>query len=117
MTDLLKRYAKAVGGVVVTVAVFVAAQLTDGITAQEWVLIVGTLFSSIGVGIVPNLDAGVAGYAKGFVSFFVAGTATMAVLINGGLTQAELIESIAAALAAVGVTVLRTNAPELNRVP
>lgn len=107
---LLSRYAKAVAGVLVTVAAFVASVMTDGITPQEWVLIAGTAFSAVGVGIVPNLDSGVAVYAKGVVAFFVAGTGSLAVLIAGGLTPTEVIEAVVAAAAAVGVTTLLPNA-------
>jgi hypothetical protein len=108
----LARYAKAAAGVLVTVGAFVASVLTDGISPQEWVLIAGTGASAVGVGIVPNLPAGVASYAKGFVSFFVAGTTALSVAILGGLTVAEAIEVGVVAFAAVGVTVLSPNASE-----
>lgn len=112
MLNFLKRYAKAAGGVMVTVAAYVASVMTDGVTPQEWVLVAGAFFTAVGVGVVPNLDEGIARYAKGAVAFFVAGTASLSILILGGLTPVEVVEVVAAALGAVGVTLGLRNAPD-----
>lgn len=108
---IVQRYLKAAGVVAVTVAAFVVSTLTDHtISAQEWVMIAGTGLAAVGVGIVPNLPAGIAGYAKGAVAFLVGGTSALSVLILGGLTVAEVLEVGIAAFAAVGVTVVLPNA-------
>jgi hypothetical protein len=99
-------YAKPIGVVVVAVITAVVAALTnDQISAQEWVVIFGVGLSAVGTAIVPNLPSGIAHYAKGAVTFLVAGTATLAVLIVGGLTTAEVLEVLIAAAASVGIVV------------
>lgn len=100
------QYAKPIGVVVVAVITAVAAALTDNtITPEEYVVISGVGLSAVGSGIVPNLPAGIGAYAKGIVTFLVAGAATLAVLIVGGLTVAEVLEVLIAAAASVGIVV------------
>lgn len=105
MLDLIRKYRKAVGVLVVTVLTAVASALTDGVTAQEVTVVVGIGLGAIGASIVPNLPTGIGGYAKAVVTFLGGGVAVLAVLIDGGLTAAELIEVVIAACAAVGITV------------
>lgn len=100
------QYAKPTGVVIVAIITAVVAALTDNtISPQEWVVVLGVGLSAIGTAIVPNLPAGVAAYAKGIVTFLVAGAATLAVLIVGGLTVAEVLEVLIAAAASVGIVV------------
>jgi hypothetical protein len=90
-------------GVAVVAAIYAA--LTDGgIDQQEWIVIAGTAVGSFGVYIVPNMDVGLAHFAKGAVSFLTAGLAVLYVVVQGGLTQAEVIEVVLAACAAIGLT-------------
>lgn len=97
---------KALTQVLVTVLAGVYAQITDNvITQQEWIVVTGLGVGSFGVWLVPNLDAGIAKYAKGFVSFMTAGLPVLYVVIPGGLTTAETIEVILAGLAAIGFVV------------
>jgi len=90
-------------GVAIVTAIY--AQLTDGgIDQQEAITIAGTAVGAFGVYIVPNMEDGLAYYAKGFVSFLTAGLAVLYVVIQGGLTQAEIIEVVLAGCAAIGLT-------------
>lgn len=100
------QYAKPIGVVIVAViTAIVAALIDDTISPQEWVVVTGFGLSAIGTAIVPNLPYGIARYAKGAVTFLVAGAATLAVLIIGGLTVAEVLEVVIAAAASVGIVV------------
>lgn len=103
------RYAKAFSAVVVTVLAFLVSVMTDGITAQEWVLTIGTGLSATGVAVVPNLPVGIGAAAKAIVTFLIAGTTALSVLILGGLTTAEVIEVIVAACASVGIVAIVPN--------
>lgn len=97
-------YAKPIGVVTVAVITAVVAALTDNsITPQEWVVISGVGLSAVGAAVVPNLPTGIASYAKAIVTFLVAGAATLAVLVVGGLTVAEVLEVLIAAAASVGI--------------
>lgn len=101
---------KAWAQLAVAVATAVWAALTDSVTGntvttQEWVVIAGLAVGALGVYIVPNLDAGVGKYAKGFVSFATAGLAVLYVVVPGGLTNAEILEVVIAGAAAIGLVV------------
>lgn len=110
MFTLIQRYAKATGAVLVATAAAVVSALTDDVlSAQEVIVILGITVSAVGVSIVPNLNDGIARYAKGFVSFLMAGLSVIAVLIVGGLTLAEVLTALIAAAAAVGVVVAVPN--------
>ena|ERR1700741_3597809 len=106
---MIRKYAKAIGAVVVTVLMFVVSILTDGITAQEWVMLAGTLVSAIGVAVVPELPSGIAAWAKTVVTALSGGLTVLAVVITGGLTTTEVIEVVVAALAAIGVVAVVPN--------
>jgi hypothetical protein len=86
------------------------AALTDTdtanrITTQEWIVIVGLAVGAFGVQIVPNLESGVAKYAKGVVSFLTAGLPVLYVVVPGGLTTAELLEVLISGAAAIGLVI------------
>jgi uncharacterized membrane protein YhhN len=99
-------YAKPIGVVIIAVITAIVAALTNNsISPQEWVIVVGVGLSAVGSAIVPNLPAGIASYAKSIVTFLVAGAATLAVLVVGGLTTAEVLEVLIAAAASVGIVV------------
>lgn len=105
---------KAVGQLVVAVLAAIYAALTDSdtgssITVHEWIVVVGITVGSFGVWVVPNLEAGIAKYAKGVVSFLTAGLPVLYVVIAGGLTQAEVIEVVLAGLAAIGFVLVKGN--------
>ena len=99
---MLRKYAKAIGAVVVTMLTFVASILTDGVTDQEWVMIAGTFVSAVGVAVVPELPSGIAAWAKTVVAALSGGLTVLAVVIIGGLTTQEVIEVIVAALGCRG---------------
>jgi hypothetical protein len=95
-------------GVAILTAVYAAltdAVNGDNITDREWIVIASTGVGAFVVWIVPNLETGIAKYAKGFASFATAGLPVLYVVIPGGLTQAETIEVILAGLAAIGFVV------------
>lgn len=104
MLDVIRKYKKAAGVVLVAVLTAVASVLTDGITAQEWTVVAGVLLAAFGTAFVPNLPTGPGGVAKAVTTFLIGGTAVLSVVIAGGLTMAELLEVLIAAFAAVGVT-------------
>lgn len=77
----------------------------DAITSAEWIVVVTMAVGAFGVRIVPNLDEGVAKYAKGVVSFLTAALPALALVIAGGLTNAEILEVLLVGAAAVGLVV------------
>lgn len=92
----------------VAVVAAIWAALTDNasanlITVQEWIVIVTMAVGAFGVRIVPNLEVGIARYAKTVVSILTAALPVLGVLIIGGLTQAEVLELIIAGAGAVGL--------------
>lgn len=99
----LKKLRKAVALVLVGIGTFVASILTDGVSPEEGALIASVGLSSVGVYVVPELPLGVASVAKTAVTFLVTGATTLALVIGGGLTGAELLEVILAACAAIGL--------------
>lgn len=108
---MLSKYLRAFAQVAVTVATFAMTLITDGITANEAILITGVGVSVIGTVIVPNLDAGVATIAKTIVTFLLAGLAVLAAAVLNGLTTTEIVEAILAGCVAIGVTALPTSWP------
>lgn len=92
------------------VAAAVWASLTDdatrdAITTAEWVVIATMAVGAFGVQVVPNLDEGIARYAKGVVSFLTAALPALSLVIAGGLTNAEILEVLLVGAAAVGLVV------------
>jgi uncharacterized membrane protein YhhN len=110
MLELIRKYKKAAGVVLVAVLTAAVAALTDNvISPREWTVITGIGVSAVGTAVVPNLPAGIGGYAKSVVTFLVAGMAVLTVVIDGGLTMAEVYEVVLAGLAALGITVIPRN--------
>lgn len=92
------------------VAAAVWAALTDeatrdAITPAEWIVVATMAVGAFGVQIVPNMDTGIAKYAKGVVSFLTAALPALAFAIAGGLTNAEMIEVLLVGAAAVGLVI------------
>lgn len=108
---MLSKYLRAIAQVVVTVGVFALTLITDGITANEAILITGVGVSAVGTVIVPNLNTGVAVIAKTIVTFLLAGLAVLAAAVLNGLTPTEIVEAVLAGAAAIGVTALPTSWP------
>jgi hypothetical protein len=107
--NLIRKYAKAIGAVAVTVLSFVSSVLTGGITPQEWVLVAGTFVSAVGVAVVPELPTGVGAWAKTIVAALGGGLTVLATAVLGGLTAQEVIQVVVAALAQIGVVAVVTN--------
>lgn len=103
---MFAKYRKAIGQVLVTVAVFVVSAITDDvISPEEWVLLAGTAVTAVGVYVVPNLDEGIGAVAKSVVAFLLAGLTVLATLkLGDGLSTAEILTVLIAAAAAVGLT-------------
>jgi peptidoglycan/LPS O-acetylase OafA/YrhL len=106
---LVRKYAKAIGAVVVTVLSFISTVLNGGISPQEWVMVAGTLVSAIGVAVVPELPTGVGAWAKTIVAALGGGLTVLATSILGGLTTQEVIQVVVAALAQIGVVAVVSN--------
>jgi hypothetical protein len=105
----LQRLRKAVALVLVGIGTFVASILTDGISPEEWAMIAAVGLSSAGVYVVPELPLGVAAVAKTVLTFLVTGSTTLALVVGGGLTGAELLEVVLAACAAIGLVAVVPN--------
>lgn len=103
---MFAKYRKALGQVLVTVAVFVVSALTDNrISEVEWVLLAGTAVNAVGVYIVPNLNEGIAAAAKTWVAFLLSGLTVLATMkLGDGLSATEILEVLIAAAAAIGLT-------------
>ncbi|HJW36862.1 MAG TPA: hypothetical protein VJ769_09505 [Actinomycetes bacterium] len=114
---MIDKYIRAIAVVAVTVATFAVTLITDGITANEAILITGVGVSAIGTAIVPNLNTGIAVIAKTLVTFLLAGLAVLAAAVLNGLTTTEIIESILAGCVAIGVTALPTTWPPAQLPP
>lgn len=96
------------------IAMAVLAALTDSDTADritpfEWTIVSVMAIGAFGVQIVPNMEEGVARYAKGVVSFLTAALPPLGLSLAGGLTQAEVISSIVIGMAAVGLVTVVGN--------
>jgi hypothetical protein len=77
----------------------------DAITPAEWIVVATMAVGAFGVQIVPNLETGIAKYAKGVVSFLTAALPALSLAIAGGLTNAEMLEVLLVGAAAVGLVV------------
>lgn len=105
----LQRLRKAVALVAVAIGTFVASILTGGITPEEWAMVAAVGLSSAGVYIVPELPTGAASVAKTALTFLVTGATTLALVVSGGLTGAEMLEVILAACASIGLVAVVPN--------
>jgi hypothetical protein len=91
--------------VLVAVLTYLYSALTDGgVDRAEWMVTLNTLLGAFVVWVVPNMSAGIGRYAKAIAAAGSAGLSVLAVAVVGGLTQAELIEVVLAAAAAIGLT-------------
>ena len=101
---------------VAAVASLLTAFLSDGtITLHEWILLGGSFAVAVNMFVVPNLDAGIAKYAKAVVTVVIALFTVLLVVIPGGVTTAEWIQVGIAVLTAIGVPALP--APQFPAVP
>lgn len=101
-------YSKAVAMVIATIVSAIVAALAgdEVISATEWVNIVVIGLGAISVGIVPNLNTGIAEYAKGVIAFVTAASILAMTLMDGGLTTSEWLQIAIAGGAAIGVVAL-----------
>lgn len=106
MSKDLKMWLQLLMAVVAAVwAALTDNETSNNITPQEWVVIGSLAIGAFGVRIVPNLDEGIAKYAKGVVSFMTAALPVLGVLMIGGLTNAEILEVILTGAGAIGLVV------------
>jgi hypothetical protein len=100
-------YSKALGMVVATVLSAVVPMLTAGtLTAENWINVALVGIGAVSVAIVPNLTAGIGKYAKAAVAVASAVLTLLVSLLPGGLSTAEILQLVIAALGAVGVMAL-----------
>lgn len=99
----MKKYAKALAAVVVTVLAAVAAALTgdNTISSTEWVNVAILAVGACGVFAAPNVPG--ARYTKAVLAVLTAGLTVLVSAIVGGVTPVELIQIVLAAAGAVGV--------------
>lgn len=101
---------------IAAVGSLVTAFLSDGaITLHEWILLGGSFAVAVNMFVVPNLDAGIAKYAKAIVTAVIALLTILLVVIPGGVTTAEWIQVGIAVVAALGIPALP--APQFPAVP
>lgn len=101
------KYAKGLAAAAATVLTALAAALADnGMSTVELINTLIVLCSAVGVVIVPDLDTGVARYAKPIVAALGAALTLLVTLIADGVTASEWIQVVLAGLGAVGVTAL-----------
>jgi hypothetical protein len=103
------NWGKAIAQVVATVIAAIIPAVVDGFTPVEIVNVVLIGLGAIGVGVVPNLTAGVAKYAKAIVSITTAvATLLVSYFADGSyhLTTSEWLQLLIAALGAVGVVAI-----------
>jgi hypothetical protein len=97
---------KAVAQAIATVLAGLIPFLVDGhLTTVEVVNLLLLAFSTLGVAVVPNLNAGTAKYAKGIIAVGVAVLTLLATFLASGtdLGSGQVIQLVLAALGAVGV--------------
>lgn len=98
------------------IASLLVAFLSDNtITLHEWILLGGSFAVAVNMFVVPNLDAGLAKYAKGVVTAVIALFTILLVVIPGGVTTPEWIQVCIAVAAALGIPILP--APQFPAVP
>jgi hypothetical protein len=102
-------------GVVATVAAALVGFLSDGMTNVEWILLASIGLGAISTGVVPNLTAGMAKYAKPIVAGFLAALGLLVTLLSDGVTTSEWIMVALAWLNAVGIIPLP--APQFPATP
>lgn len=101
------NYSKSWGMVVATVLSAIVPLLTNGgLTVANWINVALVGVGAISVAIVPNLSAGVGQYAKAAVAVASAVLTLLVSLLPGGLSTAEILQLVIAALGAVGVVAL-----------
>jgi hypothetical protein len=106
----LKMWAQIAMAVVASIwAALTDNETANNITREEWVVVVSLLVGALAVQVVPNLDAGIAKYAKGVTSFLSAALPVLGVLMVGGLTQAEILEVIIVGAGAIGLVTVVGN--------
>jgi len=114
----IRHYAKAIGQILAAALVILVAALSDGtISPVEFVNIMIAIVTAAGVYLVPNLDSGIAKYAKAIVSLVGAALAALVLILSPGIgfdqvTLADWLTVLLAALAAIGIGIV-PNAPKL----
>ncbi|WP_410633389.1 hypothetical protein [Amycolatopsis sp. cmx-4-83] len=102
-------FGKAVAQAIATVLAGLVPFLVDGhLSTVETVNLFLLAFATIGVAVVPNLNAGTAKYAKGVVAVGIAVLTLLATILASGtaLGSGQIIQLILAGLGAVGVIAL-----------
>src|SRR4051812_1767645 len=73
------------------------------ISSLEWVLILSVALNAFVVYVVPNLNAGVAKYAKAITQAFIAAVGALILLWSGGVDLSEWLQVLVAFLGSLGV--------------
>lgn len=107
----MKKYAKTIVQVIVTILVALAAVWTGGVTTVELVNVLIVAAGALQVFTAPNVPGAV--YTKGILSAVTAGLVVLTSVVTGGLVFPELVQILVAAAGAVGVFVI-PNKPELG---
>jgi hypothetical protein len=100
---------KAVAQAIATILAGLVPFLVDGhLTATETVNLFLLAFATVGVAVVPNLNAGTAKYAKGIIAIGVAVLTLLTTFLaeGTGFGSGQIIQLILAGLGAVGVIAL-----------
>jgi hypothetical protein len=113
------QYAKAIVLVLAAgLSIFVAASTDNVVSPVEYTNIGLGILTAIGVYLIPNLQSGVAKYAKTIVAFGGAAVTALAVVVANaadwnGVTQNDWLGVLLAGLAAIGLFIV----PNTSAVP
>lgn len=103
----ITQYAKAIMYIALAAVGFLITAVVDNqLTVSEVINLVIIVAGAVGVYLVPNLDAGIARYAKGGVAFLTAGLVALLSFLSGGVTLSEWLQVLVAAFAGIGVTIV-----------
>lgn len=109
---VVNKYTKAVVTILAAgLGIFVAANSDGVVTPVEYVNIGIALLTAVSTYLIPNLDSGVAKYAKSIVAFGGAALTALAVIVAhaadwSGVSSNDWLGILLAGLAAIGVYIL-----------
>lgn len=108
----ISHYAKAIGQIIAAAMIILVSALSDGlISPVEFVNIAIAIVTAAGVYWVPNLEAGLAKYAKAITSMAGAALAALVLILGTGIglgdvTLADWLTVALAALATLGIGIV-----------
>lgn len=104
---MLTTYSKSILMIIASAVTVLVAALSDNVvTVPELVNVAIAIVTAVGVYLVPNLDSGLARYFKFIVALIGAALVSLSSVLTDGVTSAEWLQILLAALAAIGVVIV-----------